>query len=104
MTFKLRPTPEAEADLSRMYDFLLDRAVTVEEAMRAFEAVERIASVPTATSRVPPIATTRQAHARPCANSSFRSPLLGTFFASTAAHRNWALVIGAPHQREQVHH
>ncbi len=38
-------TPEADADLDRWFDFLLDRAQTVEEAMRAYEGVEVIRMV-----------------------------------------------------------
>lgn len=39
MTFKVEFTPEADADLDRLFDLLLDRAGTVEDAMRACEAV-----------------------------------------------------------------
>ena len=42
MTFKVEFTPEADADLDRLFDFLLESAQTVEEAMRAYEAVEVI--------------------------------------------------------------
>ena len=38
MTFKVEFTPEADADLDRLFDFLLERAQTVEDAMRAYEA------------------------------------------------------------------
>ena len=39
MTFKVEFTPEADADLDRLFDFLLERAKTVEEAMRANDAI-----------------------------------------------------------------
>lgn len=42
MTFRVEFTPEAEADLDRLFDFLLDRAETVEDAMRAYEAIEAL--------------------------------------------------------------
>jgi plasmid stabilization system protein ParE len=45
MTFKVEFTPEAEVDLDRLFDFLLDRAKTVQEAMRAYGAVELIRTV-----------------------------------------------------------
>ena len=45
MTFKVEFTPEADADLDRLFDFLLERAQTVEDAMRAYEAVESIRAV-----------------------------------------------------------
>jgi len=45
MTFKVEFTPEADADLDRLFDFLLDRAETVEDAMLAYEAVAVIREV-----------------------------------------------------------
>lgn len=45
MTIKVEFTPEADADLDRLFDFLLERAETVEEAMRAYEAVAVIREV-----------------------------------------------------------
>lgn len=36
MTFRVEFTPEALADLDRLFDFLLDRAETVEVATCAF--------------------------------------------------------------------
>ena len=40
MTFRVEFTPEADTDLDRLLDLLLERAETVEVAMRAYEAVE----------------------------------------------------------------
>ena len=45
MTFKVEFTPEAEADLDRLFDLLLERAETVAEAMRAYDAIEVIRTV-----------------------------------------------------------
>ena len=45
MTFKVEFTPEAEADLDRLFDLLLERAETVEEALRAYEAIAVIRTV-----------------------------------------------------------
>ena len=42
MTFRVEFTPEAEADLDRLCGFLLDRAETVEDAMRAYQAIEAL--------------------------------------------------------------
>ena len=39
MTFKFEFTPEADAALDRLFDFLLERAKTVEEAMHAYNAI-----------------------------------------------------------------
>ena len=45
MTFKVEFIPEADADLNRLFDFLLDRAETVEDAMLACEAVAVVREV-----------------------------------------------------------
>jgi plasmid stabilization system protein ParE len=45
MTFRVEFTPEADADLNRLFDFLLERAQTVEDAMRAYDAIEVIRAV-----------------------------------------------------------
>ena len=45
MTFEVGLTPAADADLDRLFDFLLKRAETVEEALRAYEAIAVIRAV-----------------------------------------------------------
>lgn len=45
MTFEVGLTPAADADLDRLFDFLLERAETVEEALRAYEAIAVIRAV-----------------------------------------------------------
>ena len=45
MTFQVEFTPEAEADLVRLFDFLLEQAVTVEEALRAYDAIAVLRTV-----------------------------------------------------------
>ena len=45
MTFQVEFTPEAEADLDRLFDFLLERAETVEEALRAYDAIAVLRTV-----------------------------------------------------------
>jgi plasmid stabilization system protein ParE len=42
MSFDVRLSPAAEADLERLFDFLLDRAETAEELDRAQVAIEAI--------------------------------------------------------------
>lgn len=42
MSFKVEFTPEADADLDHLFEFQLDRAETVEEALHAYESVEAI--------------------------------------------------------------
>jgi plasmid stabilization system protein ParE len=44
VTFEVRFSPEADEDLGRLLDFLLDRAATVDDLDRAAEAVEAIRS------------------------------------------------------------
>lgn len=101
MTFKVEFTPEAEADLNRLFDFLLDRAKTVEVAMRADEALELIRSV--ATSH---LSTTPYSYRKVGARPTLRE-LIVPFGATGYVLRfdirtpELVLVIGARHQREQ---
>ncbi|MBK7260622.1 MAG: type II toxin-antitoxin system RelE/ParE family toxin [Rubrivivax sp.] len=101
MTFKVEFTPEAEADLNRLFDFLLDRAETVEEAMRADEALELIRLV--ATSH---LSTTPYSYRKVGARPTLRE-LIVPFGATGYVLRfdirtpELVLVIGARHQREQ---
>lgn len=101
MTFKVEFTPEALTDLERLFDFLLDHADTVEEAMRAFEAVEalrtaansHLATTPYSFRKVGPRPTLRE--------------LIVPFGATGYVLRfdirtpELVLVIGARHQREE---
>ncbi|MBK7061239.1 MAG: type II toxin-antitoxin system RelE/ParE family toxin [Rubrivivax sp.] len=101
MTFKVEFTPEAEADLNRLFDFLLYRAKTVEEAMRADEALELIRLV--ATSH---LSTTPYSYRKVGARPTLRE-LIVPFGATGYVLRfdirtpELVLVIGARHQREQ---
>ncbi|MBQ1763429.1 MAG: type II toxin-antitoxin system RelE/ParE family toxin, partial [Aquincola sp.] len=45
MTFRVEFTSEADEDLDRLFDFLLDQAQTSEEAMRTYDAVSAIREV-----------------------------------------------------------
>jgi plasmid stabilization system protein ParE len=104
MKFRVEFTPEADADLDRLFDFLLDRAETVEEAMRAHEAVDAIrtaanshrATTPYSYRKVGPRPTLRELIVPFGATGyvlrfDIRSPEL-------------VLVIGARHQREEDFH
>jgi len=101
MTFKVEFTPEAEADLNRLFDFLLDRAETVEEAVRAYEAVEIIRTVANSHLSSTPYSY-RKVGARPTLRE-----LMVPFGAAGYVLRfdirtpELVLVIGARHQREQ---
>lgn len=104
MTFRVEFTPEAQADLNRLFDFLLDRAETVEEAMRAYEAVELIRTVAKSHLSSTPYSY-RKVGARPTLRE-----LIVPFGATGYVIRfdirtpNLVLVIGARHQREQDYH
>ncbi|MGC4076368.1 MAG: type II toxin-antitoxin system RelE/ParE family toxin [Rubrivivax sp.] len=101
MTFRVEFTPEAEADLDRLVDFLLDQANTVEDAMRAFEAVEAIRNAADNHLAVTPFSY-RKVGQRPTVRE-----LIVPFGASGYVLRfdirtpELVLVIGARHQREE---
>ena len=104
MTFKVEFTPEADTDLHRLFDFLLERAQTAEEAMRACEALEAIriaanshlSTSPYSYRKVGPRPTLRELIV-PFGSTGYvlrfdiRTPEL-------------VLVIGARHQREEDFH
>ena len=101
MTFKVEFTPEADADLDRLFDFLLDRAQTVEDAMRAYEAVEVIRVV--ANSH---LSTTPYSYRKVGQRLTLRELIIP--FGSTGYVLRFdirtpelVLVIGARHQREE---
>lgn len=104
MTFKVEFTPEAEADLERLFDFLLDRAKTVEEAMRAHEAVEVLRTV-----AVSHLSTTPYSYRKIGPRPTLRELIVP--FGSTGYVLRFdirtpelVLVIGARHQREEDFH
>ncbi len=104
MTFRVEFTPEADADLDRLFDFLLERAQTVEEAMRAHEAVEAIRTA--ANSH---LATTPFSYRKVGQRSTLRELIVP--FGSTGYVLRFdirtpelVLVIGARHQREEDFH
>lgn len=103
MTFKVELTPEAEADLERLLDFLLDQA-TVEDAMRAYEAVEAIRQAADSHLAITPYSDRKVAQ-RPTVRE-----LIVPFESSGYVLRfdirtpELVLVIGARHQREEDFH
>lgn len=104
MTFKVEFSPEADADLDRLFDFLLQQAQTVEDAMRAYEAVEAIRTA--ANSH---LATTPYSY-RKVGQRSTRRELIVPFGSTGYVLRfdirtpELVLVIGARHQREEDFH
>jgi plasmid stabilization system protein ParE len=104
MTFKVEFTPEADADLDRLFDFLLERAQTVDDALRAHEAVEVIRAV--ANSH---LSTTPYSYRKVGQRPTLRELIVP--FGSTGYVLRFdirtpelVLVIGARHQREEDFH
>jgi plasmid stabilization system protein ParE len=104
MTFKVEFTPEADADLDRLFDFLLERAQTAEDAMRACEAVEVLRAV--ANSH---LSTTPYSYRKVGQRPTLRELIVP--FGSTGyvlrfdiRSAELVLVIGARHQREEDFH
>lgn len=104
MTFKVEFTPEADADLDRLFDFLLERARTAEEAMHSYEAVEAIRVV--ANSH---LSTTPYSYRKVGQRPTLRE-LIAAFGATGYVLRfdirtpELVLVLGARHQREEDFH
>ena len=104
MTFKVEFTPEADADLDRLFDFLLEHAQTVDAAMRAYEALEAIRTV--ANSH---LSTTPYSYRKVGQRPTLRELIVP--FGSTGYVLRFdihtpelVLVIGARHQREEDFH
>lgn len=104
MTFKVEFTPEAVADLDRLFDFLLDRAETVEDAMRAYEAVAVIREVANCHLSMTPYSYRKVGH-RPTLRELI-VPFGSTGYVLRFDIRTpeLVLVIGARHQREEDYH
>jgi plasmid stabilization system protein ParE len=104
MTFKVEFTPEADADLDRLFDFLLERAKTVEEAMRANDAVAVIRAV--ANSH---LSTTPYSYRKVGQRPTLRELIVpfgsnGYVLRFDIRTQALVLVIGARHQREEDYH
>jgi plasmid stabilization system protein ParE len=104
MTFKVEFTPEADADLDRLFDFLLERAETVEEALCANDAIAVIRTV--ADSH---LSTTPYSYRKVGPRPTLRELIVP--FGSTGYVLRFdirtpelVVVIGARHQREEDYH
>lgn len=104
MTFRVEFTPEAEADLDRPFDFLLDCPHAPGDAVRAYEAVE---AVRTAANRH--LALTPYIDRKVVPSPTLRE-LIVPFGATGYVLRldirtpELVLVIGARHPREEDFH
>lgn len=101
MTFKVEFTPEADADLDRLFDFLLERAQTVEDAMRAYEAVDAIRTA--ANSH---LSTTPYSYRKVGQRPTLRELIVpfgstGYVFRFDIRTPELIFIIGARHQRQE---
>lgn len=104
MTFKVEFTPEADADLDRLFDFMLERAKTVDDAMLAYEAVEAIRTAANSHLSITPYSY-RKVGQRPTLREiivPFGSS--GYILRFDIRTPELVLVIGARHQREDDFH
>ncbi|MBA4218025.1 MAG: type II toxin-antitoxin system RelE/ParE family toxin [Roseateles sp.] len=104
MSYAVEFTPGAEEDLGRLYDFLLDRAETLEELDLAEEAIQVIRQ-----AALSHLSTTPYSYRKVGARSTLRELIVP--FGSTGyvlrfdiRSRELVLVIGARHQREEDFH
>ena len=104
MTFKVEFTPEAEADLDRLFDFLLDRAETVDDAMGAYQTIEAIRTAADSHLSITPYSY-RKVGVRPTLRELI-VPFGSTGYILRFDIRTpeLVLVIGARHQREEDFH
>lgn len=104
MTFKVEFTPEAEADLDRLFDFLLDRAETVDDAMLAYQAIGAIRTAADSHLSITPYSY-RKVGVRPTLRELI-VPFGSTGYILRFDIRTpeLVLVIGARHQREEDFH
>jgi plasmid stabilization system protein ParE len=104
MTFKVEFTPEADADLDRLFDFLLDRAETVDDAMRAYQTIEAIRTAANSHLSITPYSY-RKVGMRPTLRELI-VPFGSTGYILRFDIRTpeLVLVVGARHQREEDFH
>lgn len=104
MTFDVRFSTAAVEDLQRLFDFLLDRAETIEELDEAQAVIEAIRS-----AAMDQLATTPYSF-RKAGNSSTRRELIIPFGATgyvalyEIANPSTVLVLAVRHQREEDYH
>ena len=104
MSYAVEFTPGAEDDLVRLYDFLLDRAETLEELDVADEAVKVIRQ-----AALSHLSTTPYSYRKVGARSTLRELIIpfgttGYILRFDIRSPELVLVIGARHQREEDFH
>lgn len=104
MSYVVEFTQGAEDDLMRLYDFLLDRAETLEELDMAEEAIEVIRQ-----AALSHLSTTPYSYRKVGARSTLRELIIpfgttGHILRFDIRSPGLVLVIGARHQREEDFH
>jgi len=104
MSYAVEFTPGAEDDLVRLYDFLLDRAETLEDLHVADEAVKVIRQ-----AALSHLSTTPYSYRKVGARSTLRELIIpfgttGYILRFDIRSPELVLVIGARHQREEDFH
>jgi plasmid stabilization system protein ParE len=104
MSFVVELAPRAEADLERLFDFLLDRAETSEELDRAQAAIEAIRSTAQHRLAVAPFSF-RKADQNP-AQRELIIPFGGTGYVALyeIVSVSKVVVLAVRHQREEDYH
>jgi plasmid stabilization system protein ParE len=104
MSYVVEFTPGAQDDLVRLYDFLLERAETLEELDVAAEAIQVIRQ-----AALSHLSTTPYSYRKVGARSTLRELIIpfgttGYILRFDIRSPKFVLVIGARHQREEDFH
>jgi plasmid stabilization system protein ParE len=104
MSFGVRLSPTAEADLERLFDFLLDRAETTEDLDRAQAAIEAVRATVQHRLAITPFSF-RKADQNP-AQRELIIPFGGTGYVALfeIVSVSEVLVLAVRHQREEDYH
>ncbi len=104
MKFTVELAPSAVADLERLFDFLLDRAETVEDLDLAQEAIEAIRSAAQHRLAVTPFSFRKAAH-NP-AQRELIIPFGNTGYVALyeIVNLSTVIVLAVRHQREEDYH
>ena len=101
MTFRVEFTPEADADLDRLFDVLLARVQTAEDAMRADEAVEAIRTAANSHLSTTPYSYRKLGHRPTLRELIVPFGAIGHVLRFDIRTPELVLVMGARHQREE---
>ena len=104
MSFSVQLSPTAEADLERLFDFLLDQAETSEELDRAQAAIDTIRATAQHQLAVTPFSF-RKAAQNP-AQRELIIPFGGTGYVAPyeIVNASKVVVLAVRHQREEDYH